>query len=664
MKSKNIINEDLQGIGSKALKVAGKVAKWAPVASIPLAAQDVYARQQAGDITGAAIAGASALPIVGIPADVVQAARDKYRTGSFLPEPEEIQAAVEKEKKEPKAKYDPGFLPESLRFSAALAEGRQHRKQLRRVDNIYEELRIYKLHYNRHLAEGTDMSDVMFVYVNEAGVAFDEQGDVIAESKLGAAIDLAKRGWQGITKNVPPAYRAVKSGIGRAAGEIGDVYQGVKKTGAAIGSEIVDVPTAAAKKLKGAYQDIRYGTEPSMDPAQRLAQISDYKSRAALADLDAAEVARQKGLSKADIQVRKAEAGKIGAEADAIKRQGKAAADVQAATARDIAAKTPLDWKPGKKAAIGTAAAAGVDALAGGVDIDPDQGVTYEPGRGIRQLVPKLDEVSLWDYMFGKGDKDKPKPPKPVPPAAVEPTKPEKPAAVEPEKPAAVEPTKPEKPAAVEPTKPAAVEPTKPAAVEPTKPEKPPAPTGSDRVRAMQQKLAAAGYGKMLGAPGVDGKWGKRTQAAYDAYTADKKLKQADTPNAASLERERIAAQSNQAQAPAGTNVDKIDVDALQKEYPRAAAVTEPVTRSTPWGGIKDQPADAIEKVIQAGQRRAQDMARIQSQALEPVSKPALNTNSVPYAVDQEATDARDRLAARLKEDLQDMLRLSGLQGK
>ena len=178
----------------------------------------------------------------------------------------------------------------------------------------------------------------------------------------------------------------------------------------------------------------------------------------------------------------------------------------------------------------------------------------------------------------------------------------------------------------------------------------------------MQKKLKAAGFDLgTFGAAGdgIDGKWGNKTQAAYDAYKADKNLKRAGQPDAASLERERIAAQSNAIQAPkdgdAATywNNNKIDVKDLQKDYPRAAVVTEPVTRSTPWGGIQT-PTDALQKIIQTGQGRGQELA----------SKSALNTNSVPYAIDAKATADRDRVAALMKEELQDMLRLSGLRGK
>ena len=177
-----------------------------------------------------------------------------------------------------------------------------------------------------------------------------------------------------------------------------------------------------------------------------------------------------------------------------------------------------------------------------------------------------------------------------------------------------------------------------------------PTNTGSDKVMAMQKKLKAAGFDLgTFGAAGdgIDGKWGNKTQAAYDAYKADKNLKRAEQPDAASRERERIAAQANAAQAPAGTNVNKIDVDTLQQDYPRTAVVTA------------------------ADPRAAAALASKPAAAVAAASEPALNTNSVPYATDAKATADRDRVgaaakaaAALIKEELQDMLRLSGLRGK
>jgi predicted chitinase len=54
--------------------------------------------------------------------------------------------------------------------------------------------------------------------------------------------------------------------------------------------------------------------------------------------------------------------------------------------------------------------------------------------------------------------------------------------------------------------------------------------SGSDKVRAMQKKLRDSGYGELLGkfgpeGDGVDGKWGRHTQRAYDAYMADRQAK-------------------------------------------------------------------------------------------------------------------------------------------
>ena len=90
-----------------AAKVGGKLAsKLIPGVGVALGAKDAYDRAQAGDNVGAAISGlsgaASTVPVVGTAAGLagmgIQAARDKYRTGSYFPDNEEIKAAVDKEK--------------------------------------------------------------------------------------------------------------------------------------------------------------------------------------------------------------------------------------------------------------------------------------------------------------------------------------------------------------------------------------------------------------------------------------------------------------------------------------------------------------------------------------------------------------------------------------
>jgi peptidoglycan hydrolase-like protein with peptidoglycan-binding domain len=82
-------------------KLLGKVI---PVAGAALGAYDAANRLKAGDKTGAAIAGitgaASMIPGIGTGAAIlgtgIQAARDKWRTGSWLPDDEQVAAAAAK----------------------------------------------------------------------------------------------------------------------------------------------------------------------------------------------------------------------------------------------------------------------------------------------------------------------------------------------------------------------------------------------------------------------------------------------------------------------------------------------------------------------------------------------------------------------------------------
>ena len=533
-----------------AIKAVGKRAL--PGANMAYQGLDSAKRATAGDSVGSAIAAASMHPYLAIPGAIVQAGRDKVRTGSFLPSDEEVAAAAKKDKeaggywKSRGSDYDPSYMPESK----SMKSNRLH------TAIIKEELELKKCSMTE-----SEIQNTLFIYKDSRGNLFTESGKHIDTKRLDEApawlktgLDAAKTGWNAVKTYVPPAYRATKAGIGKAADELGNIYQAGKKAATAVGNELVDIPTSAAKKIRGAYQDVRYGTTPDMDPAQRLAHIDDYKTRTNLQDLGQAEIQG----TKADIanRTRQAKADAAAttrqskADAAATVRQSKAdvdrtraAADVERATARDIEAKRPIDWKSlGKQTAAGTAiAGAGTDVLQGtDVEINPVTGkpsFDYSPGRGIKRTVG-IDEATLWDYLFGKGDTDKPKPApepaKPEPPKpAPEPAKPEPPKpAPEPSKPAKPEPAKPE-PAKPEPAKPEPAKP-EPAKPEPAKPE--PANTGSDKVRAMQQKLKAAGYGSMLGTfgpegDGVDGKWGKRTQAAYDAYMADKQAKKQQSKN-------------------------------------------------------------------------------------------------------------------------------------
>ncbi len=78
---------------AKAAKTAKFAAKAVPFAGSAVNAADAVNRVQQGDNIGAAIAGAGAIPMLSIPAMGIQALRDKMRTGSFMPDPDEIKAA-------------------------------------------------------------------------------------------------------------------------------------------------------------------------------------------------------------------------------------------------------------------------------------------------------------------------------------------------------------------------------------------------------------------------------------------------------------------------------------------------------------------------------------------------------------------------------------------
>lgn len=84
----------LNKVGVKsAQKIAGKAARFVPFAGSAYNAADAVNRVQQGDNIGAAISAAGAIPVLSIPAMGIQALRDKWKTGSFMPDDDEIKAA-------------------------------------------------------------------------------------------------------------------------------------------------------------------------------------------------------------------------------------------------------------------------------------------------------------------------------------------------------------------------------------------------------------------------------------------------------------------------------------------------------------------------------------------------------------------------------------------
>lgn len=121
-------DEAAASAAAPAAQAAGKgVGRFIPGVGLALGAYDAYNRAKQGDYTGAALSGAAGIagmiPGIGTAASLglagAQAARDKARTGSWLPDEEEIGAAVAKDKvaqptqaaATPTAKLPPGADP-------------------------------------------------------------------------------------------------------------------------------------------------------------------------------------------------------------------------------------------------------------------------------------------------------------------------------------------------------------------------------------------------------------------------------------------------------------------------------------------------------------------------------------------------------------------------
>jgi trimeric autotransporter adhesin len=106
-KSIRILSEAPAAVAAAPIASAGgKIAsRLVPGLGAAAGAYDAYQRGKAGDTTGAAIAGltgaASTIPVVGTAAALagtgIQAVRDKWRTGSWLPSQDEIAAAAQKD---------------------------------------------------------------------------------------------------------------------------------------------------------------------------------------------------------------------------------------------------------------------------------------------------------------------------------------------------------------------------------------------------------------------------------------------------------------------------------------------------------------------------------------------------------------------------------------
>ena len=182
--------------------------------------------------------------------------------------------------------------------------------------------------------------------------------------------------------------------------------------------------------------------------------------------------------------------------------------------------------------------------------------------------------------------------------------------------------------------------------------------TGSDKVRRVQQKLRDAGYGDLLGkfgpeGTGVDGRWGKNTQAAYDAYMADKQARQ-------ELKIKSDPYQSLTAVKPS-TAATPGSEDWLRKQ---TANTAQSQTETEPAKSETQSLSRGLERQQRRELYRQQDLDRLMKQANEP-NEPEIDepTSDDPIGDIIHKSNWKSQnpdIKGVFESDLKDILRLAG----
>jgi peptidoglycan hydrolase-like protein with peptidoglycan-binding domain len=258
-----------------AAKTSGKLlGKVIPGAGAALSAYDAANRLKAGDKTGAAIAGitgaASMIPGIGTGAAIlgtgIQAARDKWRTGSWLPDDEQVAAAAAKDQPaaqaaapapavaQPKVQVPPGGNPKVFALQQQLiAKGA-------------------KIKADGKMGPATQAAMKQFPDVQLASKINNPKGKIMSESEKIAALRarleqidnpqinenplsaLARfgRGVAGGFSNPKYATVAGKATTGANKGQVVNKAANVgARTGAALGSRTAMAATGAAAGVAG-----------------------------------------------------------------------------------------------------------------------------------------------------------------------------------------------------------------------------------------------------------------------------------------------------------------------------------------------------------------------------------------------------------------------------
>ena len=227
-------------------KVGSAAAKALPVVGGAFMAADAARRYDLGDTTGAAISAAGVHPVLGLPAVGVQALRDKYRTGSFFPDDEEIKAASAPKLKEGSKTMNKKQLQKRLeKLEEAKAQLQEALGSFARAGAKYGGALKSKDFGKMLTGLGTDLKPPADV-TRKAGQTFDRvrgtgsSGDAMAQNRrTGEVLPL---GDIGKTGSKPPAVWRKGADAGAATTTTKAATTATKAAGAAD-----DVAAAAAK---------------------------------------------------------------------------------------------------------------------------------------------------------------------------------------------------------------------------------------------------------------------------------------------------------------------------------------------------------------------------------------------------------------------------------
>lgn len=265
LESNKVLNEDVAATAAKSAGIGSKVlGKVLPGAGVALGAYDAAKRLKAGDNIGAGIAGAtagaSAIPVIGTAAALLgtgaQAAWDKYKTGSWFPDDDEVAAGAKNTgttatAAAPSQPAPAGADPKVLALQKQLiAKGAKITADGKMGPATQAAMKQFPGVAVAEQHKGNDMSESQRIAELMNRLAQLEQAQQPQQQIADEGIaDLAKGAWQGV-KNIGSAFKAgVADPAGAKALAPAATKAGEKaalKTGAAVAKNPGKVAAAGA----------------------------------------------------------------------------------------------------------------------------------------------------------------------------------------------------------------------------------------------------------------------------------------------------------------------------------------------------------------------------------------------------------------------------------